>query len=102
MESRRHRRPSTLSSQCSSHSPVPEPEPEKTFRLTCSPVLPSGPSFLVCSAATSVFSLPSSHSEPWHWRSVRTCPIGGTPGGKGPHSKSPCPSCASALGTLKF
>jgi len=64
LDSKRHRQSSTRSSRCSSHLPVPEPEPEKTSRLTCSPVLPSSPSFLVCSGATSAFSLPSSHSKP--------------------------------------
>src|SRR5689334_9623543 len=106
MDSKPHLRSPTLSSRCSSHSPVPEPEPEKTSPHICSPVLPSSRSFLVCSGAISAFSLPCSHSRPSHWPSVHIWRIGGTPKavavGMGHHLILPSCSCASTLGIPRY
>jgi hypothetical protein len=100
MESKRRRWSSTQFLWCSLLSPPPEPEPRKTLALTCSRAPRLRPRFLACFGGISAFSLRSSLSRPWHWRSVRTCPIGGTPT-EGHRLKLPYPYCASASDMLR-
>ncbi len=104
MGCKRHRRSPIRSPWCSSHLPVPEPEAEKTSHPTCSPVLPSGLSFLIWSGATSAFSLCFLPCRLRHWPLVQTCPTGGRSkivkvelG-----SRSLCSFCASVLDMRRF
>ena len=104
MGCKRHRRSPTRSPWCSLHLPVQDPDTEKTFRPSCSPVLPSSPSFLVWSGATSAFSLCFSSCRLRHWRLVQTCPRGGRSkiGKADPRSRSPCSFCVPVLEACRF